>query len=113
VGLAPRFYDVARHLGAPDDIEPRCLPREELARYYLDQYVRWGGRPIALESFLEDIHLLWMVCKFTMLFFPSHRALDGRVDWTEDRELARQEARRDLYVDLARFLRQVGWDGQA
>jgi hypothetical protein len=46
-----------------------------------------------------------VVRKSTMLFFPFGRALDGRVDWTEDRELARREARRDLYVDLARLLR--------
>ena len=35
VGFGPRFFDVAPWIAPPDEVQPRCWPREKLARHYL------------------------------------------------------------------------------
>ena len=107
VGFAPRFYDVAGWIGAPDDIQFRCCPREELAQYYLEQYSRWGGCHVTLEQFLENTHILWMASELKMFGWRLGRALDGRVDWTDDREEGRRMFREGLHKDLRILLSQV------
>ena len=107
VGFAPRFYDAAGWIGAPDDIQHRCRPREELAQYYMKQYTRWGGCPVPLEQFLEDTRILWMASELRMLGWRLGRALDGRVDWTEDRDEGRRVLREGLHEDLSILLRQT------
>ncbi|MBC8234169.1 phosphotransferase [bacterium] len=107
VGFAPWFYDVAGWIGAPDDIQPRCLPRRELAQYYLEQYIRRGGCPVQLEQFLEETHILWMAGELKMLGWRLGRALDGCVDWTDDHEEGRRFFREGLRRDLSILLRQV------
>ena len=107
VGFAPRFYDVAGWVGAPDDILPRCLPRRELAQYYLEQYIRWSGCPVPLEQFLEETRILWMAGELKMLGWRLGRALDGCVDWTDDRGEGRRFFREGLHRDLSILLRQV------
>lgn len=57
--LAPRFEDVADWLGLPDEMQPRCRPREDLAQYYLRERERHGGNRVALDDFLYEIGLLW------------------------------------------------------
>jgi len=107
INLGPRFYDVAEYIGAPDDVQPRCRPRRELAQYYLDEYARWGGSPVTMDQFLEEMRAQWLRGLLTMVWFPFHRALDGRVDWTEDRQEARQACRRQLYEEVSALLTQV------
>lgn len=104
VGFAPRFYDVARWLGIPDDIQPRCCPRRELAQYYLKQYKYWGDSYVSIHQFIEEISILCMAQTFNMLWFRLRRALDGKVDWTEDRDEGRRIYREDLYKNLSFLL---------
>lgn len=107
VGLAPRFYDAARWLGAPDGVQPRCRPRRELARYYLQQYARWGGRAVPMGQFLAEARILWTAQTLEMLWFSLRRALDGEVDWTEDRAEGRRVYRQNLHEKLTGLLDQA------
>jgi hypothetical protein len=109
VGFGPRFFNVALFIGAPDgvllDAPPghypaRCQPRDELARYYLEQYVHWGGSPVPLDQFLEEIHVLWIAHRLSILGWwgdalgPMDRA------WTEERKERYLEKRAGLYAEL-------------
>ena len=108
VRLAPRFSDVGRWLGAPDAVQPRCLPREELAWHYLAEYARWGGSAAPLQQFLEETRLLCLKDALKMLPFAFNRTLDGGVDWTRDREEGRRVYRDEVHRHLAVLLREVG-----
>ena len=59
-GYAPRFYDVAVTLGAPDEYCPRCSCTKELARCYLDEYSRCGGDCVSVKEFVEETRALWL-----------------------------------------------------
>ena len=107
VGFAPRFWDVARWLGPPVEVDVRCRPRRELAQLYLAEYVRWGGEPVDVDRFLTDLRILAVASGLMMLPFSYHRALDGRVDWTEDRNEGRRTYRKQLHVELGRLLDEV------
>ena len=107
VGWAPRFTDVSRWIGPSDELLPRCLPRNELAEMYLDEYVRSGGTPYPVAQFLEDVRVLWIEQSFAMLWFRLARALDGRVDWTDDTEEGRRVYRDDLHRELSALLHEV------
>jgi hypothetical protein len=100
VGFAPKFFDVAGWIGAPDDIQPRCCQRRELAQYYLEQYARYGGFPMTLEQFLDEVHTLWMAGELRMLGWSLGRAVDGQVDWTNDQEEGQRLYRDGLYKVL-------------
>lgn len=100
IGFGPRFWDAAMLLGAPDEMQPQYQRRDELAQYYLEQYVRWGGKALPLERFAEEISILWMAQRLSMMWFGLSRALDGDADWTNDREEARGLFREGLYKEL-------------
>ena len=57
--LAPRFEDVADWLALPNDLQPRCRPREHLVHHYLDERARHGGSPVEPSDFEREIQLLW------------------------------------------------------
>ena len=76
--LAPRFCDAAVCLGAPDAYQPRCRPREELARHYLDEYVRHGGASVPLGQFLDETYILWLEWTYGWLSMFHKQALEGR-----------------------------------
>jgi hypothetical protein len=107
VALRPRFMDVARWVGAPDDVQSRCLPQRELAERYLDSYRRWGGAIVPLSELLEEIRPLVLLDHLMMLPFSLGRSLDGEVDWTEDREAARRTMRGELCRKLRALLRML------
>lgn len=100
VGFAPRFYDLGWWLGASDDILQRCRPRRELAQYYLQQYIHYGGCSISVEQFLEETHILWLAGILKRLKWRLGHALDGRVKGTENREEGRFVFRDQLLQDL-------------
>ena len=104
IGFGPRFYDAASLLGAPDEIQPHCQQRDEWAQYYLEQYVSWGGTPMPLDQFMEQVSVLWMAQTLNIMWFGLRHALDGRVDWTEDREEGRQFFRDHLLETLCVLL---------
>jgi len=107
VARAPRFFDVARWLGAPDDLRPLPLPREELAQHYLNEYARCGGRPASLGQFVEETRILWMAGDITMLGWRLQRALDGRVDGAKDIEEGRRIYCESLHEALRNLLREA------
>jgi Ser/Thr protein kinase RdoA (MazF antagonist) len=112
IGLTPRFYDVAGWLGAPDQIESRCAPREELAQHYLAAYARRGGIAPPLTAFLDEIRALWLVSEFSWLQWYLHEALEE--PWERTRrgdEDYRRESREGLHRHLAILLAQVGDGG--
>ncbi len=96
----PAWYDAALWIGAPEDVQPRFAPREELARHYLRCYAEAGGEPPALDKLLDATRVLWLAWKFGKLGWRLRRALDGRVDWTDDREAGRGWFRTGLLRDL-------------
>ena len=107
VGLEQRFTDVARWIGPPDAVLPRCFSQRCLAELYLDEYARCGANCPPLPRFLEETRLLWIQQIFDMLWFRLERSLDGRVDWTEDRDEGRRVFRADLFQELKGLLTQV------
>jgi hypothetical protein len=107
VGLRPRFFDIGRWIGAPDEIQPRCLPQEELARHYLAERARWGGRAVPLREFLEETRLLALADALMMLPFDTGRSLDGKVDWTEDRDEGRRVFREEVRRQLSLLLHAI------
>jgi hypothetical protein len=112
VGLTPRFYDVAGWLGAPDQIESRCAPRDELAQHYLAAYARRGGIAPPLTAFLDEIRALWLVSEFSWLQWYLHEALEEPYERTRrGDEDYRRESREGLHRQLAILLAQVGDSG--
>ncbi|HIJ74658.1 MAG TPA: phosphotransferase [Candidatus Hydrogenedentes bacterium] len=101
LGFGPRFRDVAHWLGAPEDYYPRCRPRHELARLYLRHYVQHGGQPVPVKRLLEEAHILWQAQTLSMLWWLNYRAIDGLVDWTEDRDEGRRTCQDDLRKQLS------------
>jgi hypothetical protein len=105
IGFEPRFFDIAPWLGAPDEVQPRCGTREDLARHYLEEYARWGGAPPSLEQFLDESHLLWLTYVFMMLGWYVHQALAGPSDRTkEDTQEFRRQNRDELHRQLSILL---------
>jgi len=112
IGLTPRFYDVAGWLGAPDRIETRCAPREELAQHYLAAYARRGGIAPPLTAFLDEIRALWLVGEFSWLQWYLHEALEEPYERTRrGDDDYRRESREGLHRHLAILLAQVGDSG--
>jgi len=106
VGFGPRFFDVGRWLGAPEQSCQYCLSREQLAACYLDAYAAAGGNTVSVDRFRQETRCLWTVATLGMLGFKMRRAMDGHVDWTDDREVGRRFYRDDLLGDLRALLGQ-------
>ncbi|MBT5536307.1 phosphotransferase [Candidatus Poribacteria bacterium] len=104
VGIGPRFTDVAGALGETDAEQPRCLPRSALAAQYLAAYALAGGDAPSVDTLLGETRDLLMAGTLRMLGWSIGRALDGVVDWTEDRDDGRREARAGLLADLQRLV---------
>lgn len=112
VGFEPRFFDIAPWLGAPDEVQPRCAPREELAQHYLGEYAQRGGEPPSLAQFLEETRVLWLVYTLMMLGWWVNQAVDGPTDRTkEDSADYRRRNCDELHRHLAILLAQVGDGG--
>jgi len=107
IGIGPRFFDAAGLLGAPDPAQPHCQMRDELAQYYLKQYTQRGGASVSLDQFREEISVLWIAQRLNIMWFGLRHALDGQVDWTEDREEGRRFFRDHLHKTLSILLREV------
>ena len=51
--------------------------------------LRPDGPPVPRETLLAEARVLWLEKQLNMLWFSLARALDGKVDWTNDREADR------------------------
>ena len=82
VGLGPRFFDVAPWVAPPDEVQPRCWPREKLARHYLSHYEQQGGGHVPVAQFLEDGRACWLIWVILEMEAYLERALRGPADRT-------------------------------
>jgi len=108
IELAPRFYDIAYWLGAPDDVERRCVPRKELARLYLAAYRKHGGASPQEHVFLQDTYVLWLAHNFSFLGWYLNEALDE--PWERTRrgdEGYRRESQEQLHKHLGYLLGEL------
>jgi len=78
--FAPRFLDVAVWLGTPDDVQPRCRPRRELALYYLERYNQLAEKRVQLDEFLDEVYILWIASTLKSLSWNLNVALNGPVE---------------------------------
>jgi len=77
VGLGVRFYDITPWLGELDDMQPQ-LSRDELAQYYLEQYVHWHGCPVSMAQFLEETCIIRMAFEvWKLIWWRERRPLRG------------------------------------
>ena len=99
VAFAPRFWDVGEWwwFGAPDDLCHYGIPRKELAEYYLTEYVRWGGCPVTIDRFLEEIKVLYFACKLNVLGIVFN-------NWLNDKPVEKAELNPHLHRDLNNLL---------
>ncbi|MCX6376417.1 MAG: hypothetical protein NTU88_10370 [Armatimonadetes bacterium] len=104
VTLGPRFFDVAGSLAWPPQRWHPDLRQGELGRHYLEEYARWGGSPPSLETFFDEIRLLWFADKLRYLDWNLNRGLDGSAASPADDE--RRACRDELYRTLTAFLAQ-------
>ena len=111
VGFAPRFADVAEWGGSPEGCPPLCAPRRELAEHYLAHYTRAGGGPATISELLDESRTLWTAQTLAMLWFSLHRALDGRVDFTQDPAEGRRVYRKQLAQELTGLLMRLDGKG--
>ena len=107
VALGPRFADVANWVGPPDGAGHRHFPQHMLSGIYLEEYARSRGGDAPVSEFLQETHSLWAYQTLNGLAFSLGRALDGKGDWTKDREIVRQVYREDLHRDLQALLQEL------
>jgi len=114
VGIAPRFRDIARWLGAAMEGQRSCISPRDAAEFYLREYDRAGGPSLPVSQLLAEAPLLHFAGLVEMLWFSLARAMDGRVDWTnnveEGREVFREQLLRTTRTLLAyarRFVREI------
>lgn len=75
VRFGPHCFDIAEYLGWPPDRWPPNVTQSELAQYYLDEYLRWGGMPLSLEAFFADIRILCVAHHMRYLDWHLKRSL--------------------------------------
>ena len=102
--IAPRFWDVAPFLGAPEGHLPRCRPLRELASTYLREHRTSGGDEVSTERFLQETRTLWVAVTLRDLYWWRDRALRGPVaPWYPDKR-APKENNSPEYQDKTRSL---------
>ena len=85
-------------------MQPHYQQREELAKYYLEQHARWGGKKVSLKQFESEISILWATQRLSIMWFGLRHALDGRVDWTDNSDEGRRFFQKQLYEELNALL---------
>jgi hypothetical protein len=101
-GYDARFYDVSLWLGAPDEIQRRCAPRQKLAECYLAEYVRRGGSRVSEADFRAETSALWRAWTAWSMYLAwwSHRLLEKGNDPARVLAGARD---RDHGMEMCRF----------
>jgi hypothetical protein len=62
---------------------------------------------VPLSEFLEETRLLGLADALMMLSFDTGRALDGKVDWTEDRDEGRRVFREEVHRQVSILLHAI------
>jgi hypothetical protein len=99
VAFAPRFWDVGEWwcFGAPDDLYHYGISRQELAEYYLEEYVRWGGHTVPIDRFLEEIKVLYFAWRLNVLGMVFNH-------WLSAKPVEKLELIHPLYRELNNLL---------
>ncbi len=77
--LGPRFADAAPYLGVPDWSNTAVfldeLPdrRQRLTQHYLDEYARFGGEQVSIETFQKETSLLFWAHKVAVLWWLAEQ----------------------------------------
>jgi Phosphotransferase enzyme family len=89
LAFGPRFADVAPYLGLPDWSATAAFlnatetgsvsHREILTRYYLDEYARFGGGTVAMETFQKEARALFWAHKVSTLYWLRENNQQARV----------------------------------
>ena len=109
VGYGPRFFDVAPWVAPPDEVQPRCWPREQLARHYLSHYEQNGGGHVPQAQFLADGYACWLIWVILEMEAYLDRALRGPADRTMgDSDEFRGRQQEGVKRHLGLLLRKVG-----
>jgi len=84
--LGPRFADVVPYLALPDwsghkafldAAEDGITRRDRLTRHYLEEYARFGGEAVSLETFRSETSALFWAHKVTSLWWLIERKQDA------------------------------------
>jgi len=107
LGFAPRFLDVARWLGAPEEVQPRPCPLDQLVGHYAGEYARRSGHAVSAGQLVEEARQLWTAHSLSFHWWWRERALDGEVDWTDDVGEGRRVCRDALCTELQALLDRI------
>lgn len=88
--LAPRFLDIARWLGAPDEIEQRYADLRSLSNYFLGIYNPRMQTDVSTDEFLCETNILWKLWQLDYIYWylqdleniPDDVTLDKREEIT-------------------------------
>jgi beta-glucanase (GH16 family) len=81
----PRFADVAPYLAVPDwsdntkFLDGPERRRERLSRHYLDEYARFGGTTVSLDTFRQETTALFLAHKISVLSWLAERNCRERI----------------------------------
>ncbi len=84
--LGPRFADLTPYLALPDwsahksfldASEDGTTRRDRLTRHYLEEYARFGGEAVSLETFRSETSALFWAHKVTSLWWLIERKQDA------------------------------------
>jgi len=100
---SPRFLDISNYIGEPESqaIWGRALsPRMKWARVYGEALAAAGGPSVDAATILHESRLVWMAFSF-QLAWCLQVAIDGKINWSEDREKNKASARSKILAQLA------------
>jgi len=98
-----RFYDIAMYLGAPDNVEKRCIKQNDLAEYYLEQYYYFSGESINIKNFLNELYIIWLAHKCN-IWSPM---FDTSSIWSEMPKEEKQRRSDQIYEQLDMLFCQI------
>ncbi|NKB65941.1 MAG: hypothetical protein GKR89_02660 [Candidatus Latescibacteria bacterium] len=108
--VGPRFLDISKYIGEPESITIWGIslsPRIKWARIYGRELEAAGGPSVDAESILQESRLVWLVTAFH-LAWCLQVAVDGDINWSEDRKENKAKARRIILAQLASLTEAQG-----
>lgn len=64
--LDTRFYDIARVIGGWDVERNHPESQRDVAKVYLDYYMKHGGDSVGIEDFIREVTLVWYARKLNL-----------------------------------------------
>jgi hypothetical protein len=100
--VSPRFMDISNYIGAPESEGSAWAlsPRLKWAHVYSEALAAAGGPSVDAETILREAHLVWMAFRF-QLSWCLQVAIDGKINWSDDLERNKRQAREWILTPLA------------